>query len=183
MDSTFEGSHPRLNPLNLTDPIPPSFPSNIHTLLPSLSSVPLCVCRRCESVVHDHSRSPFDEIQSFLNIQSANSLQQQWVRGAFLPDTQTDPSTHWIGASGQRHFKKRLPGMLGLRSSRLVYTVVLRGCEWPGEISNFQYLMHLNTLAGRSYNDLTQYPVFPWVIADWTSASSYLPLFRNLQKD
>ena len=27
-----------------------------------------------------------------------------------------------------------------------------------GEISNFQYLMHLNTLAGRSYNDLMQYP-------------------------
>lgn len=24
------------------------------------------------------------------------------------------------------------------------------------EISNFQYLMHLNTLSGRSYNDLTQ---------------------------
>jgi hypothetical protein len=27
--------------------------------------------------------------------------------------------------------------------------------------------MHLNTLSGRSYNDLTQYPVFPWIIADW----------------
>jgi hypothetical protein len=27
-----------------------------------------------------------------------------------------------------------------------------------GEISNFQYLMYLNTLAGRSYNDLMQYP-------------------------
>ena len=27
--------------------------------------------------------------------------------------------------------------------------------------------MHLNTLAGRSYNDLMQYPVFPWVIADY----------------
>jgi hypothetical protein len=28
-----------------------------------------------------------------------------------------------------------------------------------GDVSNFEYLMHLNTLAGRSYNDLTQYPV------------------------
>lgn len=36
-----------------------------------------------------------------------------------------------------------------------------------GEISNFQYLMHLNTLAGRGYSDLTQYPVFPWVLADY----------------
>jgi len=32
--------------------------------------------------------------------------------------------------------------------------------------------MHLNTLAGRSYNDLMQYPVFPWVISDYTSTVS-----------
>ena len=36
-----------------------------------------------------------------------------------------------------------------------------------GEMSNFQYLMHLNTQAGRSYNDLNQYPVFPWVLASY----------------
>jgi hypothetical protein len=29
--------------------------------------------------------------------------------------------------------------------------------------------MHLNSLAGRSYNDLMQYPVFPWVVADYDS--------------
>ncbi|ESN92294.1 hypothetical protein HELRODRAFT_194322 [Helobdella robusta] len=38
-----------------------------------------------------------------------------------------------------------------------------------GEISNFEYLMCLNTLAGRSYNDLMQYPVFPWIVADYDS--------------
>lgn len=38
-----------------------------------------------------------------------------------------------------------------------------------GEMSNFQYLMLVNTMAGRSFNDLTQYPVFPWVLADYTS--------------
>ncbi|VDM14916.1 unnamed protein product [Wuchereria bancrofti] len=38
-----------------------------------------------------------------------------------------------------------------------------------GEISNFQYLMHLNTLAGRSYNDLSQYPIFPWILRDYES--------------
>ncbi|XP_019848853.1 PREDICTED: WD repeat and FYVE domain-containing protein 3-like isoform X2 [Amphimedon queenslandica] len=42
--------------------------------------------------------------------------------------------------------------------------------KWEnGEISNFTYLIHLNTLAGRSYNDLMQYPVFPWVVADYDS--------------
>lgn len=32
--------------------------------------------------------------------------------------------------------------------------------------------MRLNTLAGRSYNDLTQYPVMPWVLRDYTSGRS-----------
>eukprot|EP01080_Neovahlkampfia_damariscottae_P008372 gene8372-197_t len=37
------------------------------------------------------------------------------------------------------------------------------------KISNFDYLMKLNTFAGRSYNDLTQYPVFPWILKDYQS--------------
>ena len=32
--------------------------------------------------------------------------------------------------------------------------------------------MYLNTLSGRSYNDLMQYPVFPWIIADYESEVS-----------
>jgi hypothetical protein len=31
------------------------------------------------------------------------------------------------------------------------------------EMSNYEYLMRLNQYAGRSYNDISQYPVFPWV--------------------
>lgn len=33
--------------------------------------------------------------------------------------------------------------------------------------------MHLNTVAGRTYNDYMQYPVFPWVLADYTSQVQY----------
>lgn len=43
-----------------------------------------------------------------------------------------------------------------------------------GELSNFEYLMHLNTLAGRTYNDLMQYPIFPWVLADYQSEVHHL---------
>ena len=35
------------------------------------------------------------------------------------------------------------------------------------EISNFEYLMFLNTIAGRTYNDLNQYPIFPWVLTNY----------------
>ncbi|EFH49086.1 hypothetical protein ARALYDRAFT_490292 [Arabidopsis lyrata subsp. lyrata] len=51
-----------------------------------------------------------------------------------------------------------------------------------GEISNFQYLMHLNTLAGRGYSDLTQYPVFPWILADYDSESLDLSDPNNFRK-
>ncbi|KAF2721092.1 beach-domain-containing protein [Polychaeton citri CBS 116435] len=54
-----------------------------------------------------------------------------------------------------------------------------------GEMSNFQYLMLVNTMAGRTFNDLTQYPVFPWVIADYTSEELDLTdnkTFRDLSK-
>ncbi|VAI79870.1 BEACH domain-containing protein B-like isoform X1 [Triticum dicoccoides] len=53
------------------------------------------------------------------------------------------------------------------------------------EISNFEYLMILNTLAGRSYNDLTQYPIFPWVLADYASENvdfNKSSTFRDLSK-
>ncbi|XP_030603864.1 WD repeat- and FYVE domain-containing protein 4 isoform X2 [Archocentrus centrarchus] len=58
--------------------------------------------------------------------------------------------------------------------------------KWQkGEISNFEYLMHLNTIAGRTYNDLMQYPVFPWIIADYQSETLDLSnpaVFRDLSK-
>jgi hypothetical protein len=38
-----------------------------------------------------------------------------------------------------------------------------------GDLSNLEYLLRLNALAGRSFNDLTQYPVMPWVLADYAS--------------
>ncbi|VDM68172.1 unnamed protein product, partial [Strongylus vulgaris] len=54
-----------------------------------------------------------------------------------------------------------------------------------GQITNFQYLIHLNTLAGRSYNDLSQYPILPWVLADYTSSTldfTNPKTFRDLSK-
>ncbi|RDD47132.1 Protein FAN [Trichoplax sp. H2] len=54
-----------------------------------------------------------------------------------------------------------------------------------GFMSNFDYLMHLNRIADRSFNDLTQYPVFPWVIADYYSEELDLEdpkTFRDLSK-
>lgn len=56
--------------------------------------------------------------------------------------------------------------------------------QWvSSQISNFEYLMLLNKYAGRSFNDLSQYPIFPWVIKDYENASISLSdanMYRDL---
>ena len=57
--------------------------------------------------------------------------------------------------------------------------------EWvKGKISNFEYLMLLNKYGGRSFNDLNQYPVFPWIISNYDSSNFEMTeekFFRDLQ--
>lgn len=73
-------------------------------------------------------------------------------------------------------------GSLNVRNVPLDHVVR----QWQRrEISNFDYLMYLNNEADRSMNDLTQYPVFPHVIADYKSKSLDLKSpesFRDLSK-
>ncbi|XP_019471754.1 LOW QUALITY PROTEIN: neurobeachin-like protein 2 [Meleagris gallopavo] len=78
----------------------------------------------------------------------------------------------------QIYFGSRSPQEL-LKASGLTQKWVLR------EISNFEYLMQLNTIAGRTYNDLSQYPVFPWILQDYVSETLDLTnpsVFRDLSK-
>ncbi|XP_058507212.1 lysosomal-trafficking regulator isoform X4 [Solea solea] len=53
------------------------------------------------------------------------------------------------------------------------------------QITNFEYLTHLNKHAGRSFNDLMQYPVFPFILRDYISETLDLQdpnIYRNLSK-
>jgi hypothetical protein len=51
-------------------------------------------------------------------------------------------------------------------------------------MSNYQYVLWLNHVAGRSYTDITQYPVVPWVLVtneqqlEWKNSN-----FRDLSKN
>jgi len=52
-------------------------------------------------------------------------------------------------------------------------------------MSNFDYLMLLNSYAQRSFQDLTQYPVMPWVVKDYKSETLDLSnpaVFRDFSK-
>ncbi|XP_066137106.1 lipopolysaccharide-responsive and beige-like anchor protein isoform X2 [Saccopteryx bilineata] len=75
---------------------------------------------------------------------------------------------------------------ISLASPRQLFKASNMTQRWQHrEISNFEYLMFLNTIAGRTYNDLNQYPVFPWVITNYESEDLDLTLpsnFRDLSK-
>lgn len=36
-----------------------------------------------------------------------------------------------------------------------------------GHMTNFEYLTYLNKVAGRTFNDLMQYPIFPFILANY----------------
>lgn len=42
--------------------------------------------------------------------------------------------------------------------------------KWiKGQISNFDYLLYLNFLSGRTWSDFTKFPIFPWLTTDFQS--------------
>ncbi len=59
--------------------------------------------------------------------------------------------------------------------------------DWANwKISTFDYLLALNTFSGRSYHNISQYPVFPWVLDDLSSESISLgekTAYRDLTKN
>lgn len=52
-----------------------------------------------------------------------------------------------------------------------------------GTLSNFDYIMILNKYCNRSINDMSQYPIFPWVLTDYESENLDLAdekIYRDL---
>jgi len=100
---------------------------------------------------------------------------------------------HQQSKSQVTQFYRKLVGLQG-RRLRLHYLSDVSQClrrqrtteKWvEGKISNLEYLMALNTFAGRTYQDLMQYPVVPWVLADYDSEELDLKSdasFRDLSK-
>ena len=69
-----------------------------------------------------------------------------------------------------------------LTNKKKSFYIIHKMEEWQNYgISTLEYLMWLNIYAGRSFNDLTQYPVFPWIITNYKT-ESLIPKndYRNL---
>lgn len=130
------------------------------------------------------SRSEHGEILgSIYGEHSGHAVAYSYIQRPFQRDSLSASLSSMRGGAGggdvafthsfESNFRKAYPGLLRSWRNR--------------ELSTFDYLMAVNTLAGRSFNDITQYPVFPWVLADYlsqevdlTSPSTFRDLSRPL---
>ncbi|ONM15167.1 BEACH domain-containing protein C2 [Zea mays] len=173
--------------------VPSEADERIIVELPSLMVRPLKVVRGTFQVTSKRINFIIDERSNDSNIDDAASTSGQC--------DQQDKDRSWLVSSlyqiySRRYLLRRSALELFMvdrsnfffdfaRAEQILKRTQLmeRWANW--EINNFEYLMELNTLAGRSYNDITQYPVFPWVVADYKSRVLNLddPLsYRDLSK-
>lgn len=119
------------------------------------------------SLNHDisNSRNVFERIFEGINIESSDIISKNGI-GAFS-------------------FTSKLTSVLHSLVSE-DYKLERISADWSrGRISNFFYLLAINFYAGRSFNDITQYPIFPWVISNYTADELDLNKrgnFRDLSK-
>ena len=67
-------------------------------------------------------------------------------------------------------------------SKKKNYSIINKMEEWQNNnISNLEYLMWLNLYSGRSFNDLAQYPVFPWIITNYSDESEEISIKTDLR--
>ncbi|KAJ3101503.1 hypothetical protein HDU97_001318 [Phlyctochytrium planicorne] len=119
-------------------------------------------------------------ILTFLDTKTRDSVYNRIVAKA--TNQNSTESVVGVSPSGAESFSAKAFSNVFFGGSALA-DLTQKWCQ--REISNFQYLIHLNTLAGRSYNDLTQYPVFPWILADYESEELDLTnpkTFRDLSR-
>ena len=61
-------------------------------------------------------------------------------------------------------------GIVQVKASRKVFRSLGYQKLWmQGKMSNYEYLYWLNMFSGRSFNDVAQYPVFPWILSNYKS--------------
>ena len=159
---------------------------------PSIKSIDPIILKYCD---HLHGKWYFSEIRAIF---SRRYLLQNTALELFLA-SRTSIMFAFPDQNTVKKVIKALPRVgVGIKygipqtrrasmmSPRQLYRSSNMTQKWQRrEISNFEYLMFLNTIAGRTYNDLNQYPVFPWVITNYDSQELDLSSpnnFRDLSK-
>ena len=94
----------------------------------------------------------------------------------FLPQKSKKSSS---SSSSQSSSERKFSVYRGLYLAQLAQTMWVEA-----EISNLEYLNLLNVLGGRTYNDISQYPVFPWTILQHEQTIDFRDpeIYRSLER-
>jgi Beige/BEACH domain len=88
---------------------------------------------------------------------AAASAEAPMAKQAAAAGSSSTTTAATMAAAGMAGLTSGLTSGLALATGKLFRSPTAMTEKWQaGLVSNFEYLMHLNTLAGRSYNDLTQ---------------------------
>eukprot|EP01047_Picozoa_sp_COSAG01_P050735 COSAG01_NODE_5159_length_4445_cov_1.770594_1_plen_819_part_00 len=129
-------------------------------------------------------------LQDIVEVHPRRYLLQHSAIELFLKDR----TNHFVNFKNVETCREIIRKLIGLRSKTMIIVTrktrarMLREttAKWKArQMSNFEYIMQINTLSGRTYNDLSQYPVFPWVIQDYSSETLDLTderIYRDLSK-
>ena len=144
----------------------------------------------------DKSSNKEWKIESIVNVMPHSFVMQHTAVELFFDDGRS-VLVQFLNGSDRLSFitnikklqKSAVPKLIYFKTHNPLKLVAESGMteKWMNwQISNFEYLMFLNFAAGRSFNDLAQYPVLPWVLGDYKSESIDLhskTIYRDFSKN
>jgi len=139
-------------------------------------------------IVKEWPLETIEEVQMRRYIFRKSALEIMLTDGSTLLFNFTETDAEEISSTIARFKKNKCPNLIsyGTLDPRKIVEKSGITKKWLNyEISTFEYIMRLNALSGRSYKDLTQYPVFPWIISNYVAEVLKMnnpSLFRDLTK-
>ena len=81
-----------------------------------------------------------------------------------------------------KQLESKIPSNLIIRDPKSFFEKNDFTKKWENnEISTYQYLLYINKYSGRTYNDLNQYPIFPWIFLETNfEKTKGVPHFRDM---
>ena len=61
------------------------------------------------------------------------------------------------------------------KTVKKISKIIKNWSNW--KINNFKFLMWMNFFGNRSYNDISQYPIFPWILSDYNDPLKIEPIY------
>ena len=111
-------------------------------------------------------------INNIYEIQNENSMKNDnmiFIKDSnlFLENSYKNKKNNFL----ENIFKKQKKSKLYIGSIIDEKLILEKSYEhWTlGHITTYSYLMILNTLSGRTFNDLAQYPIYPWILLNLSS--------------